>query len=62
MVICMKYGDLLYDVIMDLFGIIFKNFYNQQNCMIICFNLIYNFNLSQLKPNFSKGKKLLHVF
>ena len=59
---CMEYGDLVYDVIMDLFGIIFKIFYNQQNSMIICFNFIYNFNLSRLKPNFNKGKKLLRVF
>ena len=41
---CLKYGDLIYDVIMDLFGIIFMNFYNQQNCMVIGFNLMYNFN------------------
>ena len=43
---CVKYGDLIYDVIiiMDLFGIIFMNFYNQQNCMVIGFNLMYNFN------------------
>ena len=59
---CLKYGDLIYDVIMDLFVIIFRNFYNQQNCMIIGFNLIYNFTLSWLKPYFSRGKKLLHVF
>ena len=30
--------------------------------MIIGFNLIYNFNSPRLKPNFSRGKKLLHVF
>ena len=30
--------------------------------MIIGFNLIYNFNSSRLKPNFSREKKLLHVF
>ena len=30
--------------------------------MIIGFNLIYNFNSSRCKPNFSRGKKLLHVF
>ena len=38
--ICLKYGDLRYDVIMDLFGIVFRNFYNQQNYMVIGFNLI----------------------
>ena len=58
----MKYGDLIYDVIMDLFGIIFRIFYNQENCIIIGFNLVYNFNSSRLKPNFSRGKKLLYVF
>ena len=41
---CVKYGDLIYDVIMDLFGIIFMNFYNQQNCMVIGLNLMYNVN------------------
>ena len=30
--------------------------------MIIGFHLIYNFNLSWLKHNFSRGYKLLHVF
>ena len=30
--------------------------------MIICFNLIYNFNSSRLKPSLSRSKKLLHVF
>ena len=40
----MKYGDLIYDVIIDLFGMIFMNFYNQQNCMVIGLNLMYNFN------------------
>ena len=59
---CLKYGDLIYDVIMDLFGIIFRNFYYQENCMIIGFDLIDNFNSYRLKPNFSRGKKLLHVF
>ena len=59
---CLKYGNLIYDVIMDLFGIIFRIFCYQQNCMIIGFNLIFNLNLSQLKHNFSRGKKLLHVF
>ena len=58
---CLKYGDLIEDVIMDLFGIILRLFYNQQNCMIIGFNLIYNFNSSRLKPNFRRGKKLLHI-
>ena len=47
---------------MDLFGIIFRNFNDQQNCMIIGFNLIYNFNSSRLKPNLSRCKKSLHVF
>ena len=59
---CLKYGELIYDVIMDLFGIIFRNFYNKRNCMIIGFNLIYNVNSSRLKPNFNRDKKLLHVF
>ena len=59
---CLKYGDEIYDVIIDLFCMIFRDFYNQQNCMIIGFNLIYNFNSSRPKPNFSRGKKLLHVF
>ena len=59
---CLKYGYLIYDVIMDLFGIIFMNFYNQQNCMVIGLNLMYTFNLSQLHPNLSRSKKLLHVF
>ena len=59
---CLKYGDLVYDVIIDLFCIIFGIFYNQQNCMNVWLNLIYNFYSSRLKPNFSKGKKLLHVF
>ena len=40
----LKYGDLIYDVIMDLFGIIFWDSYNQQNCMIKGFRLIYNLN------------------
>ena len=30
--------------------------------MIIGFNLMYNFYLSRLKQNFSRGYKLLHVF
>ena len=62
MVISLKYGDLIYDVIMDLFGIILRNFNNQQNFMVIGFNLMHNFDLSRLQPNFSRGKKLLHVF
>ena len=59
---CLKYGESIYDGIMDSFGIIFRNFYNKQKCMIIGLNLIYNLNSSRLKPNFSRGKKLLHVF
>ena len=59
---CLKYGESIYDVIMDLFAIIFRNFHNKQNCMIIGFNLIYNVHSSLLKPNCSRGKKLLHVF
>ena len=47
---------------MDLFGIIFRKFNNQQNCVIIGFNSIYNYNSSRLKPNFSRCKKLLHDF
>ena len=30
--------------------------------MIICLNLKYYFYSSRLTPNFSRGKKLLHVF
>ena len=30
--------------------------------MIICLNLKYNFYSSRLTPNFSRDKKLLHVF
>ena len=45
---CLKYGDLIYDVIMDLFGIIFMNFNNEQKCVIIGFNLIYKYILSRL--------------
>ena len=30
--------------------------------MIICLNLIYYFYSSRLTSNFSRGKKLLHVF
>ena len=43
---CLKYGDLIYDIITDLFGKIFMNFYIQQNCMIhvIGLNTMYNFN------------------
>ena len=37
---CLKYWDLVYDVIMNLFHIIFRIFNNQQNCTITCFNLI----------------------
>ena len=59
---CLNYWDLVYDVIMDLFCVIFRIFYNQQNCMIICLNLMYYFYSSRLTSNFSKGKKLLHVF
>ena len=59
---CLKYGDLIYDVIMDLFGIILRNFNNQQNYMIKGFNLIYVYYSSQLKPDFSRCNKLLHVF
>ena len=59
---CLKYDVFIYDVIMDLFGIIFSNVYYQQNCMIIGFNMVYNFNLLRLKPNFSSVKRLLHVF
>ena len=40
----------------------FLNFCNQQKYMIIGFHLIYNFNLSWLKHNYSRGYKLLHVF
>ena len=59
---CLNYWDLVYDVIMDLFCISFRIFYDQQNCMVICLNLIYNFYSSRLTPNFSRDKKLLHVF
>ena len=59
---CLNYWDLVYDVIMELLCISFRIFYNQQNCMIICLNLIYNFYSSRLTPNFSRDKKLLHVF
>ena len=30
--------------------------------MVIGLNLMFNFNKSWLNPNFSRGKKLLHVF
>ena len=30
--------------------------------MIICLNLMYYFYSSRVTPNFSRGKKLLHVF
>ena len=59
---CLKYGDLIYDVITELFGKIFMNCYIQQNCIIIGLNVMYNFNKSPVNPNFSTGKKLLHVF
>ena len=40
---CLNYLDLVYDVTIDLIGIIFMICFNQQHCMIICLNLIYNF-------------------
>ena len=58
---CLKYGKIIYNVIIDLFGIIFRNLYNKRNRMIIGLNLIYNVNSSRLKPNFNRGKKLLHI-
>ena len=54
---CLKYGGIIYDIIMDLFGIIFRNFYNQQNCITIGFNLIYKINSSWFTPNFNRGQK-----
>ena len=59
---CLNERDLVYDVIMDLSCINFRICYNQRNCMIICLNLIYNFYSFGLTPNFSRHKKLLHVF
>ena len=41
---------------------IFYIFHNQQKCIIIGFNLIYNFDLSQQKQNLRRAYKLLHVF
>ena len=34
----LKYGVLIYDVMIDLIDIIFGNFHNQQDCMIMGFN------------------------
>ena len=50
------------DVITNLIDVNFLNFHNEQKCMIIGLNLMYNFYLSRLKQNFSRGYKLLHVF
>ena len=52
---CLKYDDLIYNVITDIFCIIFRIFYNQQIYVIIYFNLIYNFKLTRLRPSFSRG-------
>ena len=59
---CLIFDDLRNDVITSAMDVDFLNFYNQQKYMIIGFHLIYNFNLSWLKHNFSRGYKLLHVF
>ena len=59
---CLIFDDLRSDVITSAMGVDFLNFYNQQKYMIIGFHLIYNFNLSWLKINFSRGYKLLYVF
>ena len=59
---CLIFDDLRNDVITSAMDVYFLNFYNQQKYMIIGFHLIYNFNLSWLKHNFSRGYKLLHVF
>ena len=59
---CLIFDDLRNDVITSAMDVDFLNFYNQQKYMIIGFHLIYNFNLSWLKQNFSRGYKLLHVF
>ena len=40
---CLIYDDVIYDVIMDLFCFIFMISYNQQSCVMIDCNLIYNF-------------------
>ena len=50
------------DVITILIDLNFLNFHNVQKCKIMGFNLMYNFYLSWLKQNFSRGYKLLHVF
>ena len=59
---CLIIDDLRNDVITSAMDVDFLNFYNQQKYMIIGFPLIYNFNLSLLKHNFSRSYKLLHVF
>ena len=59
---CLNSLDLVYDVTIDLFCIIFRICFNQQNCMITCLNLIYYFYSYRRTPNFSRDKKLLHVF
>ena len=59
---CLIFDDFGNDVITSLVDVNFLYFYNQQKCMIIGFNLIYYFNYSRLKQNFSRDYKLLHVF
>ena len=59
---CLIFYDLRNDVMTSAMDVDFPNFYNQQKYLIIGFHLIYNFNLSWLKHNFSRGYKLLHVF
>ena len=61
---CWILDDFGNDVITSAMDVGFQHFYNQQKYTITCFHLIYNFNLSWLKHNFSRsrGYKLLHVF
>ena len=59
---CLIFDDFGNDVITSVIHVNFQHFYNQQNCIIIGFSLVYNFYLPWLKQNFSKGYKLLHIF
>ena len=59
---CLIFDEFRNDVITNAMDVHFLHFYNQQKYMIIGFHLTYDFNLSLLKHNFSRGYKLLHVF
>ena len=52
---CLIFDDFRNDVITSAMDVHFLHFYNQQKYMIIGFHLTYNFNLSWLKHNLSRG-------